>query len=253
MVYITGDCHADWSRFSTEAFPEQKEMTREDFIIVCGDFGLWHNNPTEQWWFKWFEKKNFTLLFVDGNHENFDRLYGDEFEIVDFHGGKAHRIADNIYHLMRGYVFDLCGKKFFAFGGASSHDIKDGILNFEDYKSKEELISDYNKKTKAGQLLRINHLSWWKEEMPSEEEKRFGLEVLKKNKNKVDYIVTHCCPQSVAAILSRGFYKEDDLTKYFEKIDKKITFDKWFFGHYHGDEQILSNYILLYHQIIRVI
>lgn len=68
MIYITGDCHADWTKFSTESFPEQKDMTRDDFVIVCGDFGLWHDNPTEQWWFKWLEEKNFTLLFIDGNH-----------------------------------------------------------------------------------------------------------------------------------------------------------------------------------------
>ena len=31
MIYITGDCHADWRKFSTESFPEQKDMTRDDF------------------------------------------------------------------------------------------------------------------------------------------------------------------------------------------------------------------------------
>ena len=25
MIYITGDCHADWTKFSSNAFPEQKE------------------------------------------------------------------------------------------------------------------------------------------------------------------------------------------------------------------------------------
>lgn len=170
MIYVTGDCHADWEKFSTESFPAQKEMTRDDFVIVCGDFGIWHNNATEKWWFKWFEKKNFTVLFVDGNHENFDRLYSDEFEVVDFHGGKAHKICENVYHLMRGYVYDLCGKKFFAFGGASSHDIQDGILNPDDYKTLKDLANDYNKRTHCGEMLRINHISWWKEEMPSKEE-----------------------------------------------------------------------------------
>ena len=120
MIYVTGDCHADWTRFSMGSFPEQKEMTRDDFVIVCGDFGLWHDTPTEKWWFKWFAQKNFTVLFVDGNHENFDRLYGNEFKIVDFHGGKAHKISENIYHLMRGYVFELDGKKIFTFGGAKA-------------------------------------------------------------------------------------------------------------------------------------
>ena len=141
MIFITGDCHADWKKFSKESFPEQAEMTRDDFVIVCGDFGLWHDDTTERWWFKWFEEKNFTVLFVDGNHENFDRLYS-EFEVVDFHGGKAHKIRENIYHLMRGYVFDLCDKKFFAFGGASSHDIDDGILDRKDFQSDRELVNE---------------------------------------------------------------------------------------------------------------
>lgn len=253
MIYITGDCHADWRKFSTESFPEQKDMTRDDFVIVCGDFGLWHDNSTEQWWFKWFEEKNFTLLFVDGNHENFDRLYGDEFEVVDFHGGKAHKIRENIYHLMRGYIFELEGKKFFAFGGASSHDINDGILNLEDYNNEKELIKTYNKLTRAGKLVRINHLSWWQEEMPSDEEMEFGKQNLADNENKVDYIISHCCPQTVAALLSRGYYKSDKLTDYFNEIKENTSFNKWFFGHYHDDTQILENFILLYHQIIRII
>lgn len=57
MIYITGDCHADWSRFSADSFPEQKEMTRDDYVIVCGDFGIWHSNNTEKWWLDWLSKK----------------------------------------------------------------------------------------------------------------------------------------------------------------------------------------------------
>ena len=96
MIYITGDCHAEWNKFSTNNFPEQKEMTRDDFVIVCGDFGIWHDSKSERWWLDWLSEKNFTILFVDGNHENFDRLYSDEFESVDFHGGRAHKIRENI-------------------------------------------------------------------------------------------------------------------------------------------------------------
>lgn len=253
MIYITGDCHADWKRFSSDCFPEQKEMTRDDFVIVCGDFGLWHDDKTEQWWFKWLSEKSFTLLFVDGNHENFDRLYGDEFEVVDFHGGKAHKIRDNIYHLMRGYVFDLCDKKFFAFGGASSHDIDDGILNPEDYESTKALVDDYNKRTKRGEMLRINHISWWEQEMPSENEMKRGLQTLKSSKNKVDFIVSHCCPQHVASLFSHGFYKQDKLTEYFNIVAENTKFKKWFFGHYHDNQQLLEQYIMLYEQIVRVV
>lgn len=253
MVYITGDCHADWSKFSTDSFPEQKEMTRDDYVIVCGDFGIWHDDKTEQWWLKWLSEKNFTLLFVDGNHENFDRLYSDEFEIVDFHGGKAHKIRDNIYHLMRGYVFDICGKKFFAFGGASSHDIKDGILNPDDYKTTRDLVNDYNSRTRNGEMLRINHLSWWAQEMPSKEEMEFGLKTLSENGNRVDCIVSHCCPQQIASVFSHGFYKPDELTKYFNTVNDSVEFAKWFFGHYHNNNVVMNKYVMLYEQIVRVL
>ena len=251
MIYITGDCHGDWTRFSMENFPEQKEMTRDDFVIVCGDFGLWHKDNTERWWFRWFAEKNFTMLFVDGNHENFDRIYSDEFETVDFHGGKAHKISENVYHLMRGYVFTLCDKKFFAFGGASSHDIRDGILDLKDYSSKQKMLKDYRTKTARGEQLRINHISWWEQELPTEEEMAFGLASLTENGNKVDFIVSHCCPQQVAAAI--GFFNPDRLTQYFDKIADTVKFSKWFFGHLHDDRQVFCDYVLLYEQIIRII
>ncbi len=130
MIYVTGDIHGNPRCFNTESFPEQKEMTRDDFVIILGDFGLiWSNEQTsqEKYWLDWLSNKPFTILFIDGNHENFF-LLNNIFEKIDFHGGKAHKIRSNIYHLMRGYVFELCGKKIFAFGGASSHDIQDGIL-----------------------------------------------------------------------------------------------------------------------------
>ena len=42
MIWITGDCHAEFNRFSTKRFPAQKEMTKDDFVIICGDFaGIW--------------------------------------------------------------------------------------------------------------------------------------------------------------------------------------------------------------------
>ena len=40
MIFVTGDMHADPGRFSMENFPEQKEMTRNDYMVICGDFGL---------------------------------------------------------------------------------------------------------------------------------------------------------------------------------------------------------------------
>lgn len=251
MVFVTGDCHAEFNRFSTKNFPEQKEMTRDDIVIVCGDFGIWHDNEEERYWLKWLSKKNFTVVFVDGNHENFDRLYGDEFPVVDFHGGKAHKIRDNIYHLMRGYVFEFDGRKFFCFGGASSHDISDGILDRADFDSDEEFVAKVKDWDKRWKMFRINHLSWWKQELPTEDELAFGLQTLIQNGNKVDYIISHCCPQEIASFC--GFREPDVLTQWFNMVAHTVQFDKWYFGHYHDNRQIMSKFILLYEKIERVL
>ena len=40
MVFVTGDTHADFRRFGVKHFPEQKTMTRDDTVIVTGDFGI---------------------------------------------------------------------------------------------------------------------------------------------------------------------------------------------------------------------
>lgn len=253
MIYITGDCHGNWRRFSKQCFPEQEEMTRDDFVIVCGDFGIWHNTKSEHHWLSWLEEKPFTVLFVDGNHENFDRLYGGEFETVDFHGGKAHKIRDNIYHLMRGYVFDICDKKIFAFGGASSHDIDDGILDRDDFDNEEQFKKTVKEWNEASKDFRINHLDWWKQEIPSQEEMEFGIKTLNEHENKVDYIISHCCPQEIASIFSLGCYKTNQLTRYFNHIKNTVNFDKWFFGHYHDNKQILNDFYLLYEQIVRIV
>ena len=41
MIYLTGDCHGDYRRMSSANFPEQKEMSKEDYVIITGDFGFW--------------------------------------------------------------------------------------------------------------------------------------------------------------------------------------------------------------------
>ena len=49
-------------------------MTKEDYVIICGDFGgVWNKeveNKEEKHLLDWLEEKPFTTLFVDGNHEN---------------------------------------------------------------------------------------------------------------------------------------------------------------------------------------
>ena len=251
MIFVTGDCHYGFERFNTENFPEQYEMTKDDYVIICGDFGgVWEKDvegKREKWWMDWLENKPFTTLFVDGNHENFDRL--NSMLVEEWHGGKVHKIRPSVIHLMRGQVFTIEGKKFFTFGGAKSHDISGGILDMDD----PEFQTKRKELDKECMPYRINHVSWWREELPSEEEMDEGRANLTANDNTVDFIATHCCASSTQALLGHGLYKPDYLTNYLEIIREEVTFSKWFFGHYHDNKNVNALELLIYEQVIRIV
>ena len=104
-----------------ENFPEQAGMTRDDYVIICGDFGgVWDGSKKEKRNLDWLESLPFTTLFVSGNHENFDRLV--RYPVEEWCGGKVQRIRPHVLHLMRGQIFALQGHAFFTMGSASSHD-----------------------------------------------------------------------------------------------------------------------------------
>lgn len=223
MILVTGDTHGgiDIHKLSTKRLPIQTEMTKEDFLIICGDFGLvWNGGPQERYWLDWLEEKPFTTLFVDGNHENFDLLA--EYPVVDWNGGKVQFIRPNIIHLMRGQVFEIQGKKFFTMGGASSHD----------------------------RGYRREGISWWRQELPSEEEYAEAERNLARVGWSVDYVLTHCAPSSVESYLSRGFMP-DRLTVFLESLYERLHWDMWYMGHYHEDMPF-GKYRLLYNDVIEV-
>ena len=245
MLYITGDTHGDWiSRLNTDAFPEQKEMTKDDYVLILGDFGIWDHSKREKYNLDWLEKKPFTTLFISGNHDNYDIL--DSLPVSEWHGGKVNFIRPSVIHLMRGEVYSIEGKTFFAFGGASSHDIRDGILEKDDPRVKQ-WSCDYSK------MFRINHMSWWERELPSEEEMQNGINNLDKYDWKVDYIITHSPPASVVVLLGQGLYEQDRLTKYLEQIRTGTDYRLMFNGHMHINRLINEKDILLYEQIIRLL
>ncbi len=246
-IFITGDVHGDFSRFKKEIFYEQEAMTKDDYMIICGDFGgVWDGSPNERHWLDWLEAKPFTTLFVSGNHENFDMLA--ELPKERWHGGEVQRVRPSVLHLMRGQVYDIEGKKFFTMGGASSHDISGGILDPND--------PEFRKKRKrldaSGALYRVDHRSWWAAELPSEAEYQTARASLDEHGWAVDYVVTHCCPTSVQDELSGGAFQADRLTDFLDEVAQRCQFGYWFFGHYHDNGVVGKKFILLYEQIVEL-
>ena len=187
----------------------------------------------------------FTILFIEGNHDNYDML--NNLEIKEWNNGNVQFIRNNIIHLMRGQVFIINDKKFFTFGGAKSQDIKDGILDMDDINYIDKL--KFYKKT--NKMFRVNHLSWWKEELPSEMEIHNALNVLEENDWKVDYIITHDCPINVLHKINSN-YKTDILNSFLSMIEESTNYNKWYFGHHHINKNITDKHICLYDKIIKL-
>ena len=68
MIYITGATHADFNRFSIKNFSIQEKMRKDDYVIICGDFGgIWNyitENMYEQQWLNWLDSKSFTTFLL---------------------------------------------------------------------------------------------------------------------------------------------------------------------------------------------
>lgn len=211
MIYVTGDAHRNLNKFYA-----YKNLTNEDILIVAGDFGfIWDGSINEQYLLNRLNKLDYKIYFVDGNHECFELLYG--YPIVDLHDGKAHKINDNVYHLMRGEVYIIDGQKIFTMGGAISQD----------------------------KNWRTPGITWWPEEVPSRKEALKGLDNLEKHNWKVDYVITHDLPASVMTS-----YKADLPRYILETYKNSLDFKIWYAGHYHVDELLQDKFQILYYGIV---
>lgn len=249
--------------------PEGNELTKDDYVIVCGDFGYWLPSAKQDYELDWLGKKPWTTLFVDGNHEcysldlpnilntevaDFKRCHYNkallDYPIEEWNGGKIHKINDSVFHLMRGQVFELCGKTIFTFGGARSHDISDGILDPFSFEDRKDFQAERKEWYDRNLMFRIKNISWWEEELSSREERIEAENNLAKHNWNVDYIVTHCASNEIQALC--GYSGRDYTTDFLQMVKERAAYRKWFFGHYHDNRNVTANDLMIYEQIIRI-
>ncbi|MDE6104469.1 MAG: metallophosphoesterase [Clostridia bacterium] len=227
MIFVTGDTHGLENSDKLRVFADKHpELNKNDYVIIAGDFGaVWSENTlTEE--LRYYTELPFTVLFVDGNHENFDML--DSYPVEIWNGGKVHKIKPDVIHLMRGQIFEIEGKSIFTFGGATSID----------------------------KFMRREGFSWWPQELPTFEELDEGIANLKKYGNKVDYIITHSCgqraltyPQLRIAAGIKTACPESHLLSNFEDV---VEFKHWYFGHFHIDARLSDKYTALMHEVVKI-
>ncbi len=227
-LYITGDTHRriDLEKLSAEKFSEQKKLTKEDFLLIAGDFGgVWTGDLRDDALLNEYEERSFTTLFIDGNHENHVKLA--DYPEKEWNGGRVHILRPSVIHLMRGQVYEIGGKKFFTMGGAFSID----------------------------KNYREPGLSWWPEELPSEKEYAEARKNLEKHNYRVDYVITHCCAYNM--LLKMMYYipaklMRDDENIFFNELEEKLKYKHWYFGHYHLDMKVDRKHTVLYQNIQKI-
>lgn len=250
MIYITGDTHNNKDKDNLSdlnmaycCMEQKQDFSQITAAIVLGDFGLpWNSNceidvdgidpssPTDRKLLAWYNKKPFKVLAFMGNHDNYDLIA--KLPALKMFGAEVLKVSDNIFYLKRGEVYTIEAKKFLVLGGALSDD----------------------------KASRVPHQSWWEEEMMSEAEKAACLSKIQEHGCNFDYVLSHTGPTNGIVLADNYFYNEENLKQlhrdtnvlFNDKIDKIITYKKWFFGHWHSDwgyeNYSDSKYVPLYRQ-----
>lgn len=238
-LFITGDLHGeiDVGKLSSHNWKTGKELDKQDYLIIAGDFGfLWKNelDKTEEYWLSWFNRKPWTTLVVPGNHENYDRIFS--MPITEMFGGKVRVYNDSVIFLERGELYTIAGRTFYTIGGGLSVDREWRTL---------------------GQ-------SYWKQELLTHEETEYCIENLQTVHGEVEFIITHAAPRVwVDKVLGKisfsdiRYEKFNDPTSTFleELLNVYIyKYKCWFFGHYHIDIDLYDEKAKgLYYDIVEIV
>ncbi|MGN0395947.1 MAG: metallophosphoesterase [Coprococcus sp.] len=216
MIYITGDTHGAFERI--EKFCTRFQTSREDILIILGDAGInfsgvVYDTPKKEL----LESLPITIFAIHGNHEKRPFTI-DTYQEKTWHGGTVYYEEEypDILFAKDGEIFDLNGKQTIVFGGAYSVD----------------------------KMVRIAYgWGWWEDEQPSDEIKRYVEQQLDACGWKVDVVLSHTTPLKYEPV--ETFLAGIDQTKvdksteiWLGKIEEKLSYDKWYCGHFHTEKKI---------------
>ena len=278
-IWITGDIHGgiDIAKLSYRRWPEGRLLTREDFVIIAGDFGMpWSGSNDELYWLDWLNNRPWTTLYVDGNHECYPYL--EDLPVTERWGGKVQVYPEypNIIRLMRGQVFDLPNVSRGAVNEGDEPPASPSA-SVPDAPSAPGLAAPPAPTTTSpasstpptwrvftmggadshDKEWRTPGLSWFPEELPSWDEYAEAERNLAAADWQVDLAISHCCgTRWLPAVLPADSLAEgittDALTTWFDDIEDRLSFRMWLFGHYHTDVMPDARHRALYRDIVSV-
>jgi len=226
MIYLAGDLHGSCGGLTSEFWPIGKTLTKSDYLIILGDFGLlWDGSSTDKHWLNWLHKKPWTTLFLDGNHENFDMI--DVLPGRHMFNSRVGVVNESVFHLRRSHLYNIDGNVIFTLGGALSID----------------------------KHLRKEGKSWWPGEAISGDDVEIAWSNLLDIGMEVDYILTHTCPTDVLAchgIVGGGAKLIDPASFILQDLALVTKFKHWYHGHLHVDSTKMGKFTCLYENIVEL-
>jgi len=222
-LFITGDTHGqiDISKLNTAHFPLQKELTKEDVMVVLGDWGgIWDGGKTDKWVQAWWNEKPWTTFVVLGNHCNYDAI--EQLPIDTAFGAPVRRVSDSIVIAETGNIYTICDKKCLVLNGANSHDM----------------------------WCRKAGVNWWAQEAITQDDANKALVSLAAVNDEIDYFFTHA-PGSVASVMCG--YEPEESDKWVDFVMNHLPADsewKHFCGHMHRDMCATERTKIVYQDVI---
>lgn len=156
-IALAGDWHMNGD-YAERAIASAKDQGA-DVILHLGDFGYTFSRGFLRQVSTELAHAGIPLLFVDGNHEDFGRLY--RWPVGP---SGLRKITGGVWHLPRGFRWEWSGVRFLSLGGAHSVD----------------------------RPFRVPGVSWWKEEVITDEQAGPVMAA-----GRADVLIAHDCPGGV--------------------------------------------------------
>ena len=231
-IYITGDTHGSFNRIEKWC-SNHSELTRSDILIVLGDAGInYYLNDKDKALKDLISRLPITCVCVHGNHEerpsNISSYKKEYVEMLDCNCWVEGEYP-NILFPEDGKM-TVHGKRFLLLGGAYSVD---------------------------KWIRKMYGWKWFESEQMTDDEMSRIMSIIE-TENEYDFILSHTCPKKFEPthLFLKGLDQncvDKRMETFLDKVEEKVNYQKWLFGHFHSDEVLNNNVRIVFNDIFQIV